>query len=75
MMTMKTPNMITKTRTTAVKNTQKFSSLLQFDRFVLKQNGSFAFYDTMGLQARDGVHTDDIISALKGHMKTGYMVR
>ncbi|XP_017324822.1 interferon-induced protein 44 isoform X2 [Ictalurus punctatus] len=47
-----------------------------FDRFeVPKEMGSFpfAFYDIMGLQANKGVHTNDIISALKGHMKAGYM--
>ncbi|KAF5893558.1 interferon-induced protein 44-like, partial [Clarias magur] len=46
-----------------------------FDRFdVSKENGSypFAFYDTMGVQAKKGVLVEDIISALKGHIKVGY---
>ncbi|XP_046696436.1 uncharacterized protein LOC124379862 isoform X2 [Silurus meridionalis] len=32
----------------------------------------FAFYDVMGAEAEAGVNTQDIISALKGHMKEGY---
>ncbi|XP_060785211.1 interferon-induced protein 44-like isoform X2 [Neoarius graeffei] len=51
------------------------SQTKNFYRFeVPKEKGSFpfAFYDIMGLQANGGVHTDDIISAVKGHMKAGY---
>ncbi|KAM9486294.1 interferon-induced protein 44-like [Clarias gariepinus] len=47
-----------------------------FDRYeVPNENGScpFAFYDTMGVQAKKGVLVEDIISALKGHIKVGYM--
>ncbi|KAL6488190.1 hypothetical protein MHYP_G00019310 [Metynnis hypsauchen] len=35
----------------------------------------FAFHDIMGLEKEDkgGVHTHNIISALKGHMKEGYV--
>uniref|UniRef100_A0A3B4DGF4 G domain-containing protein n=1 Tax=Pygocentrus nattereri TaxID=42514 RepID=A0A3B4DGF4_PYGNA len=33
----------------------------------------FAFYDVMGLENNSGgVHTDDIIKALKGHIQNGY---
>ncbi|XP_072535223.1 interferon-induced protein 44-like [Salminus brasiliensis] len=33
----------------------------------------FTFHDTMGIQKdENGLHTDDIISALKGHVKDGY---
>ncbi|KAI5107549.1 hypothetical protein C0J45_3187 [Silurus meridionalis] len=48
----------------------------QFDSFeISEKHGSFpfTFYDTMGVQAQDGVHINDIIAALKGHMKVGYM--
>ncbi|XP_046696342.1 interferon-induced protein 44-like isoform X4 [Silurus meridionalis] len=48
----------------------------RFDSFeISEKHGSFPFifYDTMGVQAQDGVHINDIIAALKGHMKVGYM--
>ncbi|KAK3568312.1 hypothetical protein QTP86_003920 [Hemibagrus guttatus] len=40
------------------------------------EEGSFPFTinDVMGVEGSEGVQTDDIISALKGHIKEGYMV-
>ena len=35
----------------------------------------FAFSDIMGLEEHGGVLENDIISALKGHIKEGYTVR
>uniref|UniRef100_A0A4W4FPS3 Interferon-induced protein 44-like n=1 Tax=Electrophorus electricus TaxID=8005 RepID=A0A4W4FPS3_ELEEL len=32
-----------------------------------------AFNDTVGVEKEQGVHTDDIISALRGHIKEGYV--
>ncbi|XP_058246873.1 interferon-induced protein 44-like [Hemibagrus wyckioides] len=39
------------------------------------ENASFPFTlnDVMGIEASEGVQTDDIISALKGHIKEGYV--
>ncbi|XP_046696239.1 interferon-induced protein 44-like isoform X1 [Silurus meridionalis] len=53
------------------------SHTLSFESFRLEdEEGSFpfAFYDVMGAEAeaKAGVNTQDIISALKGHMKEGY---
>ncbi|KAJ8350986.1 hypothetical protein AAFF_G00168200, partial [Aldrovandia affinis] len=33
---------------------------------------SFTFSDVMGLEGDHGVHTSDIINAMKGHVKEGY---
>ncbi|MCI4378113.1 hypothetical protein PGIGA_G00212160 [Pangasianodon gigas] len=52
------------------------SHTLCYERFrFANEAGSFpfAFNDIMGAEAEDGVHTQDIISALKGHMKEGYL--
>ncbi|KAL7825430.1 hypothetical protein AOLI_G00326370 [Acnodon oligacanthus] len=50
------------------------SFTLKFDKYPVEQ---FAFYDVMGLvESQDeGMCTGDIISALKGHIKTGYKFR
>ncbi|KAI5107546.1 interferon-induced protein 44-like isoform X2 [Silurus meridionalis] len=51
------------------------SQTLSFGSYNFKNDeGSFpfAFYDVMGAEAEAGVNTQDIISALKGHMKEGY---
>ncbi|XP_046696325.1 interferon-induced protein 44-like isoform X3 [Silurus meridionalis] len=51
------------------------SQTLSFGSYNFKNDeGSFpfAFYDVMGAEAKAGVNTQDIISALKGHMKEGY---
>ncbi|KAB5576778.1 hypothetical protein PHYPO_G00202410 [Pangasianodon hypophthalmus] len=52
------------------------SHTLCYERFrFANEAGSFpfAFNDIMGAEAEDGVHTQDIITALKGHMKEGYL--
>ncbi|KAI5628586.1 interferon-induced protein 44 [Silurus asotus] len=54
-----------------------FLNIFQYESFRLEdEEGSFpfAFYDVMGAEAEEkaGVNTQDIISALKGHMKEGY---
>ncbi|XP_017324812.1 interferon-induced protein 44 [Ictalurus punctatus] len=52
------------------------SHTLCYERFrFANEEGSFpfAFNDIMGAEAKDGVLTQDIISALNGHMKEGYM--
>ncbi|XP_062862327.1 interferon-induced protein 44-like [Trichomycterus rosablanca] len=53
----------------------KTSQTLSFQRFeVSNEDGPFpfAFNDVMGLQEDGGVRTDDIIKAIKGHIKEGY---
>ncbi|KAI5628587.1 interferon-induced protein 44 [Silurus asotus] len=56
---------------TEIKEIRKYESYRLED-----EEGSFpfAFYDVMGAEAEEkaGVNTQDIISALKGHMKEGY---
>ncbi|XP_072541360.1 interferon-induced protein 44-like [Salminus brasiliensis] len=52
------------------------SQTLHFDTYSMAKNGSFpfAFSDIMGLEKelQKGVSSNDIISALKGHVKDGY---
>ncbi|XP_017324592.1 interferon-induced protein 44-like [Ictalurus punctatus] len=52
------------------------SQTLCYESFRFTNEGSFpfAFHDIMGaeVEEKDGVQTQDIISALKGHMKEGY---
>ncbi|XP_066517478.1 interferon-induced protein 44-like [Hoplias malabaricus] len=52
----------------------------KFTIYKLKKDGPGSFYpfvfsDVMGLEQRvsDGLHTEDIISILEGHVKNGYM--
>ncbi|XP_046696429.1 interferon-induced protein 44-like isoform X1 [Silurus meridionalis] len=51
------------------------SHTLSFERYRFEdeeRSFPFAFYDVMGAEEKAGVNTQDIISALKGHMKEGY---
>ncbi|KAK1797571.1 hypothetical protein P4O66_000862 [Electrophorus voltai] len=50
---------------------------MEYEKYVIA-NGKedllpLAFNDTMGVEKEQGVHTDDIISALRGHIKEGYV--
>lgn len=50
----------------------------QYEKCVFGKDGEppLAFHDFKGIETENhGVHKDDVISALKGHMKEGYMVR
>ncbi|XP_036434353.1 interferon-induced protein 44-like [Colossoma macropomum] len=55
------------------------SHTLQFEKYQFRnaQDGllPFAFIDVMGVESREhnGVHSDDIIHILKGHIKQGYV--
>ncbi|XP_060785219.1 interferon-induced protein 44-like [Neoarius graeffei] len=52
------------------------SHTLKYEQFTFEnEEGSFpfTFSDIMGAEAGGGVHTEDVILALKGHMKEGYL--
>ncbi|KAL7881336.1 hypothetical protein AOLI_G00081840 [Acnodon oligacanthus] len=49
---------------------------LYFEKYSVEKDGlfPFAFSEIMAIQKSEGVLENDVISALKGHMKEGYMV-
>ncbi|XP_017543377.1 interferon-induced protein 44-like [Pygocentrus nattereri] len=60
----------------ASQKTPSSSQSLYYEKFEIRKDGllPFAFNDFKGLEKEDtGVHAKDIISALKGHMKEGYL--
>ncbi|XP_053352246.1 interferon-induced protein 44-like [Clarias gariepinus] len=57
----------------AAESTKSHTLCFESYRFANKKESfPFIFYDIMGAEAEDGVLTQDVISALKGHMKEGY---
>ncbi|XP_035378625.1 interferon-induced protein 44-like [Electrophorus electricus] len=53
------------------------SFTMKYEKYVIADGKEdllpLAFNDTVGVEKEQGVHTDDIISALRGHIKEGYV--
>ena len=61
-------------------NTKTNNNCLQYSGHRIEYKGSalpFVIYDVMGMEdsmASKGMHSDDILNALKGHIREGYEV-